>query len=60
MHSHYMHHVPSTDLYMLFIVDIQNVPVIPIFNIRHPAHVKIPCIPGDRISSTRISRQRMV
>ena len=46
MDSHYMHHVPTPDLYMLFIVDIHDVPVIPIFDIRHPAHVKIPCIPG--------------
>jgi hypothetical protein len=53
-------YVPTPALYMLFFVDIQNVPVIPILDIRLPAHVKIPCIPGDRIRSTRISPQRTV
>jgi hypothetical protein len=53
-------YVPTPALYMLFIVDIQDVPVIPIFDIRLPAHGKIPCIPGDHIRRMRISRQRTV
>lgn len=52
--------MPTSALYVLVIVDIQNVPVIPIFDIRLPAHVKIPRIPGDRVRSTRISWQRTV
>jgi len=52
--------VPTSALYMLVIVDIQNVPVVPIFDIRLPAHVKIPRIAGDRIRGSRISWQRTV
>lgn len=47
-------------LYMLVIVDIQSVLIVPIFDTRLPAHVKIPRFPGDRIRNTRISRQRTV
>lgn len=52
--------MPNSALCMLVIVDIQGVPVIPIFVIRLPAHVTIPRIPGDRIRSTRISWRRTV